>query len=320
MPLSPEHILRFLERESEPKFKSEILGYLTQRIHELCFEECQIDRIACTLQPKCSRRFLLKLRIKNNLTVEDLPKFCYTVLKGVVEREFRNKTVVYKPFDSYLFLVDFLDIFFHGDYRRLNRFISFNKWKETFEILEDRINNRDEHFNYLFTGQKNYLIFKFGDRIHIIYVKEKYSLCNASREYIPNVELLSGLIQLYSSLYFPEVKLNVVPSRYIEITIKIPYEVLLNLKDDRPDKIDSKAGKYFWNVFWEDLDWLTQYCEELHLKIDSKQNLKIILLLRNQSKRYLSKGKSMSLRFRDLKLVMNFITRIYNDYYVVWLE
>lgn len=318
MPLLPEHILKFLERDSEPKFKSELLGFLTQRIKELCFEECQIDRIACTLQPKCSRRFLLKLRIKNNLTIENLPKFCYSVLKGVIEREFRNKTVVYKPFDSYVFLVDFLDIFFHGDYRKLNRFISFNKWKETFEILDDRINNRDENFNYLLTG--NYLIFKFGDRIHVIYIKEKYALCNANRENIPNVELLSGLCQLYSSLYFPEVKLNVVPSRYVEFTIKVPYDVLSNLKGDRSDPIDSKADKYFWNVFWEDLDLLTQYCEEVHLQMDPNQNLEIILLLSNQSKKFLSKEKRAPLRFRDLRLILDFITRIYNDYYILWLQ
>ena len=318
MPLLPEHILKFLESETEPKFRSEILGFLTQRIKQLCFEECQIDRIACTLQPKCSRRFLLKLRIKNNLAMETFPKFCYSVLKGTIERDFRNKTVLYKPFDSFVFLVDFLDIFFHGDYRKLNRFISHNKWKETFEIMEDRINNRDEKFNYFFTG--NYIIFKFGERIHIIYVEEGYALCNASRENIPNVELLSGLCQLYSSLYFPEVKLNIMPSRYVEITIKVPYDVLSNLKSEGSDLLISKADNYFWNVFGEDLDLLIQICEEVHLQIDPNQNLDITLVLTNQTKRFKSKGKRMPMRFRDLRLILNFITRIYNDYYILWLK
>lgn len=318
MPLLPEHILKFLERESEPKFESELLGFLIQRIDALCFEECQIDRIACTLQPKCSRRFLLKLRIKNYLAIENLPKFCYSVQKGVIQREFRNKTVVYKPFDSYIFLVDFLDIFFHGDFRKLNKFISLSNWKEAFEILDDRINNRDENFSYILTG--NYLIFKFGDHIHVIFISKGYALCNASRENIPDVELLSGLCQLYSSLYFPEVKLNVVPSQYVEIALKVPYDVLSNLNKNSSDSIDSKADKYFWDAFWEDLNALTQYCEEIHLQMDPNQNLEIILLLSDQSKKYLSKEKRKSLRFRDLKLIMNFIIRIYNDYYVLWLE
>ncbi len=318
MPLKPEHIKNFLNDESEPKFTSEVLTFLTQRIHELCFDECQIDRIACTLQPKCSRRFLLKLRIKNNLTLEDLPKFCYSVQKGVIEREYRNKTVVYKPFDSFLFLVDFLDIYFHGDYRKLNKFISFKKWKETFDILDDRINNRNENFKYLFTD--DYLIFKFDERIHIIYINEKYVLCNANRENIPSLELLAGICQLYSSLYFPEGKFNFNPSKLVEIGIKIPYDVLSNIREDPSIPIDSKADKYFWNLFGEDIDVLTQYCEEVHLHMDPNQNLNIILLINNQSKNYFGKGIRQPLRFRELRLILNIITRIYNDFYILWLD
>ncbi|GAH96548.1 unnamed protein product, partial [marine sediment metagenome] len=75
----------------------ELISLLKTRIDKLCFEECERDRITCTLQPKCSRRFLLKLRIKGGLTIDDLPKFCYSVHKGVVERFFRHKTVIYRP-------------------------------------------------------------------------------------------------------------------------------------------------------------------------------------------------------------------------------
>ena len=91
MPLDEEHILKYLNYESDAKTKSELIGLLKTRINKLCFEECERDRIACTLQPKCSRRFLLKLMIKGGLTIEDLPKFCYSVHKGVNERYFRNK-------------------------------------------------------------------------------------------------------------------------------------------------------------------------------------------------------------------------------------
>ena len=124
MPVLPNHIKNFIVSESETKHKSELIELLLKRVNKLCFDECQIDRISCTITPMCYRRFLLKLRIKNGLPIEDLPQFCYSVHKGVIEREYRNKTVVYRPFDSYLYLVDFLDIFFHGDYRRLNRYIS----------------------------------------------------------------------------------------------------------------------------------------------------------------------------------------------------
>ena len=112
MPLDPNHIIKFLENISNDKFSSEMLYLLINRIDKLCLEECQIDRIACTLTPMCTRRFLLKLRIKNNLTIDDLPQFCYNVQKNMLYRDFYEKTVVYKPFDAYLYLVDFLDVFF----------------------------------------------------------------------------------------------------------------------------------------------------------------------------------------------------------------
>ena len=35
---------------------------------------------------------------------------------------------------------------------------------------------------------------------------------------------------------------------------------------------------------------------------------------------YLSKEKRQPLRFRDLRLILNFIKRIYNDYFIVWLD
>ncbi|TXT59890.1 MAG: hypothetical protein BAJALOKI3v1_1000001, partial [Promethearchaeota archaeon] len=89
MPLEEKHILSFLSNPVNERFNSELLNLLIERIDELCFKECQVDRIACTLTPMCSRRFLLKLRIKNSLGMEDLPKFCYSVHKGIVEREFR---------------------------------------------------------------------------------------------------------------------------------------------------------------------------------------------------------------------------------------
>ena len=246
MPLQPDHILKYLNKESDTKNKSELIDLLRDTIDKLCFEECQVDRISCTLQPKCSRRHLLKLRIRSGLTLDDLPKFCYSVHKGVVERFFRNKTVIYRPYDSYLYLIDFFDVFFHGDYRKLNKFASLNKWEDMFKIFDDRIHNRDEKFDYLKT--ENYILFKFEDRIHIVFLKEKYVLCNASRESIVSLELLNGVCKLYAGIYFPEVKLNYITSKQVEITLKVPYDVLTKITKE-PSANDSKADKYFWNVF-----------------------------------------------------------------------
>jgi len=315
MPLTPDKILKFLDNESETKFKSELLDLLRKRIDKLCLDECEKDRILCTLTPLCSRRFLLKLRIKNGLKLDELPKFCYSVHKGVIERFFRNKTIVYRPYDAYLYLIDFLDIFFHGDYRKLNKFMSFKNWDEAFKIFDDRIHNRNEKFDYLLT--ENYLVFKFEDRIHVIFINEIYVLCNANRENIPDLELLEGICKLYSGINFPEVKLKQRQSKHVEITVKIPYDVLSKISTEPSIKNDSKADHYFWNTFWEDLNALTQYCDEIHLQMDKNQNLEIILYLSTETSNYDEDENPVPLRFRDLGLILNFINRIYQDYYII---
>ncbi len=317
MPLEPKHYLKFLDNEAEAKYKSELLDLLDKRVRTLCFDECERDRIVCTLTPLCSRRFLLKLRIKNDLTIEDLPQFCYSVHKGVIERHFRNKTVIYRPYDAYLYLVDFLDIYFHGDYRKLNKFISFKNWPETKKIFDDRINNRNENFKYLLT--ENYFFFKFDDKIHIIFLKEGYVLCNANRENINSREILYSLCKLYADIYFPEVNLSLLGSNYVEIIVKIPYDVLAKVRNDTSEDTNNKVDHYFWEIFGEDINVLTQYCDEIHLQMDKDQNLEIALSISLLTSNYLEDEKRSPLRFRDLRFILNFITRIYTDYYVIWV-
>ena len=317
MPLQPNHITKFLKNETETKFKSELIDLLNKKIKSLCFEECERDRIVCTLTPLCSRRFLLKLRIKNGLKIEDLPQFCYSVHKGVIERDFRNKRVVYKPNDAFLYLIDFLDIFFHGDYRKLNKFMSFRKWEESIKIFDDRIQNRNENFKYLLTS--NFFIFKFEQNVHIIFINEKYVLCNANRENLTDLELLIGICRIFAEEYFPEINLKLVPLKNVEITVMVPHDVLSRVIDNPSEEFNSKADEYFWNIFWEDLNTLTHYCEEIHLQMDKNQNLEITLSISLLTNNYSDDGKRVPLRFRDLRLILNFITQIYRDYFIVWV-
>ena len=309
MPLSPEHIDKFITSESDSKTKGELLELLNERIKKLCFEECERDRILCTLSPMCSKRFLLKLRLLNGLTIEDQPKFCYSVHKNIIQRDFRNKTVIYKPFDAYLYLIDFLDVFFHGDYRKLNKFLSKNDISSAKVIFNDRINNRDEDFQFFLTTDKNYLIFKFDERIHIIFLNEKYALCNANREKIVSLEILKGLADLFSNLYFPEIECRLIPNEYVEIKTYIPKETLNKTSQKPPENDDNKKDQYLWNTFSNDLDALSQFCKEINLYIDKKENLKIKLHLDINS----------GIRYRDLRLVFNIVFRLYNEFYIIWL-
>lgn len=317
MPLQVDHIDKFLEEESDSKFKSELLELLRKRIDALCFKECEIDRIQCTLTPLCTHRTLLKLRLLNGLTIEDQPKFCYSVHKNIVFRDFRNKTVIYKPNDAYLYLVDFFDVFFHGDYRKLNKFFSKKEFKAANKIFDDRINNRDEDFQYLLTKDQNFMIFKYDDKIHVCFINENYALCNANRENITNLELLLGLCKLFTIIYFPEVKLKLNHSNCVEITTIIPKDALLKISKSPPTEEDSKNDNYIWNVFPEELDALSQFCKEINLFIDRKENLKIRLDIGVVPEVRMNSSSDAMLRYRDLRLIFNIIYRLYNDFYIL---
>jgi len=316
MPLEPKHIINYLFKSANDKNKSELLNLLIKRIDQLCFETCQVDRVACTLTPSCNRRFLLALRIVNE--IPEIPEFCYSVHKNLVLRDFRNKTVIYKPFDSYLYMTDFFDIFFHGDYRKLDRFFAKKQFDKIRKIFDDRILYQNEDFEYLITD--NYIIFKFGDRLHIISMKKNYVLCNANRESIASLELLRGLCELYIKIHFPDVRLKLYRNKFVEITTIIPKDVLTGVNSNyTPDENTSKSDQYFWNTFQKDLEALGDFCQRITLNIDFLNNLEIKLYINLETNQHFTKKQRVPLRYRDMRLILNFIYRIYNDFYVIWL-
>jgi len=318
MPLEQNHIANFLKdkNNSNPRHKSELFNLLRDRIEELC-EICSKDRIRNVLNPMCYHRFLIGLRLLNGLGIEDQPKFCYNVHKDIVFRDFRNKTVIYKPNDAYLYLIDFFDNFFHGGYRRLNLMFAKKDFKAVKKSFDDRINNRDENFQYQLTDDENFMVFKYDEKIHVIFIKENYALCNATREYVKDLELLFGLCKLFARIYFPEIKLKLIQTNCVEIKTIIPKETLQNISATEPKDEDSKRDKYIWNVFPSELDTLSQFSKEINIYLDKKKNLAIRLHIGIESEGILNRPKRFLLRYRDLRLIFNILYRLYNDFYIL---
>jgi hypothetical protein len=229
------------------------------------------------------------------------------VHKNIIFRDFRNKTVIYKPNDAYLYLIDFFDVFFHGDYRKLNKFFSKEDFKEANKIFKDRIKNRDENFKYLLTKDREFMLFKYDDKIHVCFINEKYALCNANREKITNLKLLFGLCKLFSKIYFPEVKLKLIQKEYVEITTFIPKDTLSSISNEIPKDEENKRDNYIWNDFASDLDVLSQFCGKIAIHVDRKQNLAIKLSI----------SAKAEIRYRDLRLMFNILFRLYNDFYIL---
>ena len=145
--------------------------------------------------------------------------------------------------------------------------------------------------------------------MHIIFLNEKYALCNANRDKIVNLEILKGLTDLFSSLYFPEIERRLIPNDSVQIKTYIPRDVLNKTSKEAPENDENKKDQYLWNTFANDLDALSQFCKEINLYIDKKENLTIKLHL----------DINGGMRYRDLRLVFNILFRLYNDFYIIWL-
>ncbi len=323
MPLEENHILKFLDNPVNERFNSVMVDLLIKRINDLCLKECQVDRIACTLNPMCTKRFLLKLRIKNRLGMEDLPKFCYSVHKGVVERYFKGKTVVYRPNDSFLYLIDFLDIYFHENYRRLNKFLTFKNWDEVDKIFKEKIKS-GENIHYHRTD--NYVLIIYNEYLHIIYLNEAYVICNANRERITSLELIEGVLKLYANISFPEVNVNINPEKTAVITqINVPYDIISNVSDNyssKQNEVNEKISNdyYFWNKFPQDLLELTELCAAIHLDINILNDLIVKLEIDTNTHKYNDNRIQIPIRFRDLNKIIEFLNFIYNKFYVIHLD
>ncbi len=318
MPFNEKQIINFITNPFNERYNSELIELLIKEINNLCFNKCQVDRITCTLNPMCSRRFLLNFRIKEGLELEELPKFCYDVQKGVVERYFKGRTVVYKPSDSYLFLIDFLDIFFHENYRRLNKFITFKNWDEAKRLINEEI-NRDKNNSYRRT--KNYFLIKYEDELHVIVLNKNYVLCNADRESILDIELVKGIIDLYSELLFPEVSVKSVQEKEVKIRIKIPNDIVSAVNDKKIEEdIDENSSDfYFWKEFPEDLMVISSLCNEISLSNNFYDDLIINLSICSKIYNYKGNTETLPLKYRDLKKLIAFIDKIYNNFYVIWI-
>ena len=67
MSLDYSDILKYISKSSKDKNVKELISILIDQIEDICFQKCQVDRVACVLTPRCSRRFLLNMRLKNKI-------------------------------------------------------------------------------------------------------------------------------------------------------------------------------------------------------------------------------------------------------------
>lgn len=305
MNTDPHSIIEFLLKYGTKKQNSELLKKITNDIDALC-TKCQQDRIQCTLTPLCSRRFLLKLRIKSGMKLEEVPKFCYRQLVSLIARDKEEKRTLYRPIDAYIFLLDFLAIFFPKHYRSLFKNLSFRKFEEAVDVLESFKKKMKQNFTYFLTD--NYIIIQFYKKIYIAYLKEQYVCCLVRRDEINDINLLESLILFFSTNY-PHIVVERTPDNSILISLKVFKNNQLDLQkyfnssnDDPNDEIPS---------FLKDMDNISDISHEIKFYFDESDNIDIKLdvnLKTNINHEFLGK---QSINFSNIQGIFEFFNHLY---------
>ncbi len=305
MNTDPYSIIEFLLKYGTKKQNSDLLKKFANDINTLC-TKCQQDRIQCTLAPLCSRRYLLKLRIKSGMKLEDLPKFCYRQLVSLIARDKEKKRTLYRPFDSYIFLLDFLAIFFPKHYRSLFKNLSFRKFEEAVDVLESFKKKMKKDFRYFLTD--NYIIIQLYEKIYIVYLKEQYVCCLVRRDEINDINLLESLI-LYFTINYP----HIVVERTLEDSIFISLKVFKGRQTDLQKYFDSSKDESNGESpsFLKDMDNISDISNEIKFYFDESENFDIkmnVKLKTNMKHEFFGK---QSINFSNIQDIFEFFNHLY---------
>ncbi len=98
----------------------------------------------------------------------------------------------------------------------------------------------------------------------------------------------------------------------MKIILTIPKDVVAKITDNyNPKNKKSDLDEYFWNLLHEDLMTVSQICEKIKLYVnDLNDNLMIKLYLNLETSNYNEKRNKLPLRYRDLRIMLNFIYKI----------
>lgn len=302
MNTDPRAIIDFLLKHGFKKQNTELLKNIAKDIDTLC-TKCQRDRIQCTLSPLCSRRFLLKLRIKSGAKLDDVPKFCYRQLVNLIARDKEKKRTLYRPIDSYIYLLDFFAIFFPKNYRSLFKNLSFRKYEEAIDVLESFKRKMKDDFRYFLT--ENYLIIEFYEKIYLSYLKEQYVCCNLRRDEISDLNLLENLI-LFLSTNYSHIIVERTPEDSILISLKVFKKKQTDLHKYFNEDIDENKS-----LFLKDIDIISDISNEIKIYFDESDNIDVKLnvkLKANINHEFFGKRQ---INYENIQNIFEFFNHLY---------
>jgi len=163
-------------------------------------QECQRDRMVCSLSPMCFRRHYMNLLIKAGAEFEELPPFCYSQQLSNIQRFLQKKRTLYPATDSIIYLRDFLKLAFEADSKQLLKFFEKIDTAGAARLLQ-KMREREKALNLRFRLTNNYCLLALEEVIFLLDIRENLAKIDPRREEIFFRETFFLLLELYSEIY-----------------------------------------------------------------------------------------------------------------------
>ncbi|GAB4307278.1 MAG: hypothetical protein Kow0069_04690 [Promethearchaeota archaeon] len=178
---------------------------LVEHFADKC-RRCQYDRMICAISPMCFRRHWLNVLIKNGVKPDEeiFPKFCYSQQVSNVQRYLQKKRTLYPPFDSLMFLEDFLGLVFPHHKRRLALYLKRGDWP----TLREKLDQLAESAGIGLTWGRDFAVMVppgdyLGPEHNVFFLDERggYAIVDPRREELYYTEQVEVLVRAFSSAY-----------------------------------------------------------------------------------------------------------------------
>lgn len=219
-------------------------------------DECQSDRMTCTVRPMCKKRRWLSLLIKAGVSKEEIPQFCYERQIQAVQSFLSKERYFYEPEDCTVYLKDFLDLLSQKTSYYLSKLLENEDYDEVSWEIEFFLRKKFNRVRVLNLGES--IIAMTDYSLWYFNYLGNYVILNLMDEKITNQELLLSLLKFLN--------------RYCKLDVKIYKKTqetwildLILFQILKPEFAQKEALKTF---LAEEIGTLAEKVKDVNFKIE----------------------------------------------------
>ncbi|MGQ4891625.1 MAG: hypothetical protein ACP6IP_03950 [Candidatus Njordarchaeia archaeon] len=161
---------------------------LVDAMEKIC-EECQKDRIRCSLDPMCQERKYLMLLIEAGVPEEEYPQFCYSKKGEEIYRYFYKKTLIVPVRDAVYPIHKLILYLFPGKKRKtIGDMVRSGDYQSFAEELVDSLSPIWDSVDTKIIGSKLYLVLNKYESLSIFDFSRDLAYINLIRRNFESLE------------------------------------------------------------------------------------------------------------------------------------